>query len=442
MNLMIHIIGLLAVQCLAVSIASSQQDSAAVNEESWSVHFQQTIVTQYHPDFSAKYSGENSLRPTEPAQTSITSTFFIGRRLWDGAELYLNAELAGGDGLSSATGMAGFPNGETFRIGDPTPRIILARAFLKQTITLSDKHLQLDSGPNQLAGTMPSSRLSLALGKLSIADYFDKNQFSNDPRSQFLNWALINSGAWDYPADTRGYTWGMVVEYTLPLWAFKVSSALVPTEANKSHMDLNIHEAKSETVELKHSYQLEERAGGICLLAYYTQARMGNYQQALQAPPGDVDVVTTRAYGRTKYGFALNIEQQLSDYAGSFVRASWNDGTNETWMYTEIDRSLATGILVNGMLWERNGDSFGAALLANGISKDHRDYLSAGGYGFLIGDGALNFGSELISELFYSSSMIRQRLWLTGDYQFIVHPAYNRDRGPVHVLGLRAHVEF
>ncbi|MDD8018932.1 MAG: carbohydrate porin [Bacteroidota bacterium] len=437
-----HILGFFTILLLPLLLSFAQSDSSVSSECIWNLHFQQTIVTQYHPDFSASYTGANSLKPSEPAQTSLTSTFFFGRRLWNGADVYFNAELAGGSGLSGATGIAGFSNGETFRIGDPSLRIALARGYLKQVIALSDDRVEITDGPNQFAGVLPASRISIAVGKFSIADYFDKNKFTNDPRSQFLNWALMNSGAWDYPADTRGYTWGIVLEYIQPKWAFRVSSTLVPTEANKSEMDLNIHAARSETAELEYAYQLADRKGIFRVLGSYTQAHMGNYQQAAADTSDGIDIVKTRAYGRTKYGVALNVEQQLSDFIGAFARASWNDGKNETWMFTEIDRAFAFGVLADGALWQKNEDRFGAAFVLNGISEDHRKYLQAGGYGFIIGDGHLNYSIEMIGEFFYSWSLIQGVVWLTPDYQFVVHPAYNRDRGPVHIFGVRVHTEF
>ena len=418
---------------------SAQNDTTSA--EGWSVHFQQTIVAQYHPDFSAKYSGTNSLQTSEPAQTSITSTFFVGRKLWEYAELYLSPELAGGNGLSGVNGIAGFPNGETFRIGDPTPRVTLARAFIKQNISLSDENVTVEDKQDQIAGTISSSRISLSFGRISIADFFDKNTYSNDPRSQFLNWSLMNSAAWDYPADTRGYTWGFVLEYVRTDWAGRISSAMVPTTANGSMMDENIHEANSETAEIEHSYRLGEHPGTVRLLGYYTEARMGNYLLALQLAPGTIDIKRTEMYGRTKKGFALNVEQQIADDIGGFLRVSWNDGINETWMFTEIDQSVAAGVLFDCNWWKRHDDNFGLAVVVNNISDDHRRYLQAGGYGFLIGDGNLNYASEIVTELFYACSIWKE-IWVTPDFQFVENPAYNRERGPVAIFGCRAHVEF
>jgi len=408
----------------------------------WNFHFQQTIVIQYHPDFTAKYSGANSLETSEPAQTSLTSTFFIGRRLWKNAEAYVNPELSGGSGLSRVTGVAGFPNGETFRIGNPSPELTIARVFVTQRFDLSDTQTMVEDDENQLMGPRPDAYINIVAGKISMIDYFDKNRYSDDPRTKFLNWALMTNGAWDYPANTHGYTWGFVAEYVTQPWSLRLSTAMVPTEANQSVMDVNLSRAHSETIELEHDYTLCAHPGTMRLLGFHTMARMGSYEQALGLPPGEIDVVATRAYGRSKYGMGLNIEQELCGNVGMMFRAGWNDGHNETWMFTEIDQSVSAAIVYDGKGWDRTGDNLGAALLANGIYADHRAYLKAGGYGFLIGDGNLNYAPEAIAEIFYSLSLPLYHLHLTPDYQFILDPAYNKDRGPVHVVAFRIHSEF
>ncbi len=420
----------------------AQSAEGGDSARSWSIHFQQTVVSQYHPDFSANYSGANSLRTHEPSASSITATLYIGRSLWEGGGIFWNPELSGGAGLSGARGIAGFPNGEIYRVGDPAPRILTARLFLRQTFPLSGERAEAGDEPNRIAGRQPASRLMIAAGKISVADYFDRNRYSNDARAQFLNWALMNSGAWDYAADTRGYTWGIVAEYASAPWALRIAGAMVPIDPNGSHLDGEVGRDRSEMAELERAITICGRPGALRLLGYATRARMGEYREALRLPEGPGAIAGIRRPGGTKYGVALSAEQQLSDHAGGFIRASWNDGARETWMFTEIDRSAAAGAIFDGAGWDRKDDQAGAALVVNGLSGDHRAFLEAGGNGFMLGDGALAYAPEIIGECFYSFSLVEERLWITGDYQFILHPGYNSDRGPAHVMGVRAHVEI
>jgi high affinity Mn2+ porin len=423
---------------------NAQNFTDTVKSHKWNIHFQQTIVTQYHPDFKAAYSDTFSLQPKNEGQTSLTSTLFMGGKLWKGAEIFFNPEIAGGSGLSLARGVAGFPNGETFRIGNPKPQIYLARLFLRQYIALSKETEEIGDEVNQLPRKLPTSFISFTLGKFSIADFFDNNSYSHDARNQFMNWALMSNGAWDYPANTRGYTVGFVTEFVRPTWAFRVSSTMVPTTANGNDLDHKISMAKSETAEFEKRYKILRRPGVIRVLGFYTQADMGNYRLAVQtALPGmHPDITLTRSTGRTKYGFGINLEQSFSENSGMFARASWNDGKNETWAFTEIDRAVSIGISLNGKKWKREEDAAGLAILANGISLDHRNYLQQGGHGFMVGDGNLNYAPEIITEFFYNFHLHDRHFWLSPDYQFIINPAYNKDRGPVHVFSLRLHSEF
>jgi high affinity Mn2+ porin len=421
----------------------AQQNQDSLKLKAWNIHFQQTVITQYHPDFYAPYSDTFSLQPKNEAQTSLTTTFFLGFRLWKGAKLYINPEMAGGSGFSQARGIAGFTNGETFRIGNPKPHAYLARFYIRQIINLSKEKEFLTEGANQLACEQPTSYLSVSFGKYSIADFFDNNKYAHDPRTQFMNWALMSNGAWDYPANTRGYTWGLTMELVKPKWALRAASTLVPKSANGNIMDLNLKYAKSETVEFQKKYSLLKKSGKIRLLGFFTQADMGSYKLAIEtAQNSRPDITATRKAGRTKYGWGINIEQEVTNSIGLFARASWNDGRNETWAFTEIDQSGSIGLLFNGSIWKRNEDILGVAFVSNGISKDHRNYLASGGHGFMIGDGKLNYAHETIGELFYNFHLHDQHFWISPGYQFVLNPAYNRDRGPVHVFSLRIHVEF
>jgi high affinity Mn2+ porin len=427
---------------LPYRIFSQEPDSS----QSWNLHFQQTVVTQYHPHFSAKYSGVNSLQTQSETQTSLTTTLFFGLRLWRGAEMYFNPEMAGGAGMSKTLGVAGFPNGETFRVGAPKPSIFLARLFVRQIFSLSNDFQKTEDDFNHLAGKLPKEYVAVSIGKFGVKDYFDNNKYSNDPRTQFLNWALMANAGWDYPANVRGYTLGFVAEYVKTLYAVRFSGTLVPKEANGPSLDYKIAKAKSETLEYERNFSINNKRSVLRVLTFFTQADMGNYQGpftsgGVSMVPVPPDITTSRKPGRTKFGFGLNFEQDWNDAVGYFARASWNDGKNETWAYTEIDNSISAGISITGKSWKRESDNFGFAFVTNGISKDHKNYLRSGGYGFIIGDGHLNYARECIAEMYYSFQ-INRSIWLSPNYQLILNPAYNKDRGPVHVLALRIHTEI
>ncbi|MBA4852296.1 carbohydrate porin [Emticicia sp. BO119] len=399
-------------------------------------HFQQTVVTQYQPGVKASYSGTNSFSVKAEAQTSVTSTFFVGVRLGKNTEFYFNPELAGGSGLSRATGIAGFPNGETFRVGNPKPTVYVGRAYIRQYIPLSKETGPVEDTPNQLRGLHSARYLSVVLGKFSLADFFDGNTYSHDPRTQFLNWSLMSNGAYDYAANVRGYTQGIMLEYVNPSYSVRYAAAQVPQEANGAKLDKHLGKALSHQVEIEKPFGNSK----IRLSGFFNRANMGNY--ALAARMQNPDITATRQYSRAKAGLGANFEQKFSDDLGLFARYSFNDGRNETWAFTEIDRSTSVGIVLNGTKWHREEDTIGMALVANGISKDHRAYLNAGGIGFMVGDGKLNYRTEDIVEVYYRYYLHEDHFWISPDYQFIMHPAYNKDRGPANVFGARVHVEF
>lgn len=427
--------------------------------KNWSLHFQQTVIPQHKLKINAPYSGDFSLSDSAETQTSITTTIYLGRRLWKGAAIFYNPELAGGNGLSQARGIAGFTNGECFRIGNPTPTIYIARLFLRQDFALLGERI-VDCGKkrkdvegeshaspvehqedeaNSLEGLRPVNRFTIALGKFALTDYFDNNSYAHDPRSQFMNWALMSNGGWDYPANTRGYTWSAVMEYVRERWAIRAASSLVPTTANGPELNWHWADNNSNTIEVEKSTKFFGKEGKVRALAFYTTTYMGNYAEA--AKQQNPNVTSTEKNGRTKYGFGLNYEQELSSESGLFFRASWNDGNNETWAFTEIDHSVSGGYVKRNLFGKKN-DKFNIGFAFNGISNSHRQYLANGGYGFIIGDGQLpNYGLESILEINYNAK-ITDWLSVTPDYQLVINPAYNQDRGPVHAFALRFHTEF
>ena len=425
---------------LFLSYATFAQDT--VKQQRTSFHFQQTIITQYKPAFSANYSGLNSLSTQSETQSSITSTFFGAARLWKGAEAFFNPEISGGAGLSKTLGVAGFPNGETFRVGSAEPKIYIARLYFKQTFEWGTEKDTIETDANVLGGLKSKRYFSIAAGKFGMADFFDNNAFSHDPRMQFMNWALMDNGAWDYPANTRGYTIGTYAELGQPDWTLRFALTMVVTQANSSVWDAKIAKANTQTIEFEKRYAIDGQKGTLRILAFRNNGKFGNYDLAIAQNPKAPNVDSTQTYGRHKYGFGINADQYLTKDFGVFAKASYNDGQTETWFFTEIDRSVTFGGVLKGTQWKRSDDEIGLAFIGNGLSAPHRTYLADGGYGFLIGDGKLNYAPEMIAELYYKINAFQKKFFITPDYQFIVNPAYNKDRGPVNVFSLRAHVEF
>ncbi|HXD78885.1 MAG TPA: carbohydrate porin [Puia sp.] len=436
---------------LGVGTAHAQTGDSA-RQSAWSNHFQLTVINQIHSGFEAAYTGSNSLADSvEPAATSVTTTLFLGRKLWKNAAVYANPEVSGGRGLSYSVGVAGALNGETYRIGNPEPVLSLSRAYFQQSFPLGrTSYDSMADVVNQVADLLPSHRITITAGKFSMSDFFDRNIFSHDPRSQFLNWSLMSNGAWDYPADVKGYTSGLVVEWNTPEWAIRVSSVAVPVVANHPKMEYVFGKAHSETAEFERRLRIGVRQGTVRLLFSYTADRAPSYKAGLQAlEMGNNQLLAVIAgdaegtgYGGHKTGIGLNIEQELTARIGLFARGGWNDGKDATWAFTEIDQTVSAGLSFKGGPWKRPDDIFAIAGVVNGISADHRAFLKAGGSGFIIGDGSLNYRPESIVEAYYNGRLY-EHVYLTLDYQMVTNPGYNRARhGPVHVLAIRGHIEF
>jgi len=430
-------IALVAALLLAAGPGSGDEPA----DDRAALHFQATIATQAHPPFAAAYSGRNSMLPDAESATSIVTDIFAGVRLWRGAEFYFQPELSGGTGLSYTLGIAAFPSGEVYRVGNPRPAVLPARLFLRQTLGLGGGKIHLDDGPNQLAGTRDRDALTVTVGKLATTDFVDNVPYSNDPHTHFLSWGLFASGAYDYPADTRGYTWGAAADLSIDWWSLRGGIFLEPQYANLLPMEWDIGKARALVAEFEGRFKIGGRPGAARVLGFVNDARMGSYQQALTDPRFGLDVTATRAFGRTKEGFAASANLELADGLGAFARVSYNDGATETWAFTEIDRSAAAGATQSGSRWGRADDEAGLALVVSGLSDVHRRYLAAGGYGFIIGDGALHYGPELLAELYYRAAITRE-VSLSAHYQPVVNPAFNRDRGPIHVFTGLLHVAF
>jgi high affinity Mn2+ porin len=426
----------LFILCLAAAPFCFAQD-----DRNWNIHFQATSIGQMHGSFPSLYEGENSLPSHPEHRVSITATVFLSFRLGRHWDFVINSELAGGKGFGEVTGIAGFTNGEIPRVASATPTLYLARAYARYTIPLGPETEEIADGANQTPSLTSAQRMSFLTGKFAMTDFFDGNSYSHDPRTQFINWSLMSNGAWDYPADTRGYTIGTIEELRMRSWSIRAAAVMEPTTANGPTFDTRIGHNRGIALEYEHDHSIAGRSGAIRVLAFDNRAEAGTYREALHIRTVNPDLGPTRRNGVAKYGFGLNFEQAVSKDAGVFGRYGWNDGKTETWAFTEIDRSLSGGISLNGRRWGRSQDTIGIATARNYLSGDHRSFLAAGGYGFILGDGRLNYAPEQIVEAYYAFPI--NRMWtITGDYQYIANPAYNQARGPVSVGTIRLHWEM
>jgi high affinity Mn2+ porin len=429
----------------ADSDGNDEKDKDKEPEPSWySAHGQATMDLQDHGPFRSPYVGPLSLQPRREADTSLTATLFLDARLWEcggySGELVFNPELSGGRGFSGVDGIAGFTNGDITRVGVVEPTPYFARLFLRQTWGFGGEQEKVEDEPNQITGLRDVNRLTLSVGKFAFTDVIDTNRYSHDPRTQMQNWSMMYNGAWDYPANVRGYSYGVALDLNQKRWALRYGIMAEPSVANGAPIDPRFAEAFGQALEWEGRWAVDEHPGRVRLMGYLNRAHMGSYAEALSAQPVNPDVTASRAY-RYKYGLGLNAEQELTRDLGVWARLGWDDGHTETFAFTPIDRTAALGLLLKGTRWARANDEVGLGAAFNGIARIHRDYLAAGGLDFSIGDGRLNYGVETILEFYYRVAIIKG-IYASFDFQEIFNPAYNRDRGPVAVESLLVHVEF
>lgn len=393
------------------------------DDEPVTISGQVNVISQWHPDFRALYSGDNSLRNREERATSRVLTISTRVRLSRTTEVGVDVESAGGSGLSEALGVAGFTNLDVVRNPTLGSNPYLARLIVHHT-----------RGP-----------LDVTVGKLSTVDFFDRNSVGSDSHLQFMNWSVANNGAYDYAADTRGYTFGAVAQYRRPSFTLRAGEMLMPTVANGITLDWRLSRARAENVELELRRGRSLTPTTIRLLGFLNHANMGDYRLAAPphptAPASRPVIESTREQGRLKYGVGINLEHQFAASARGYARWGVNEPHYESFAYTEVNDSVAVGADSRGERWRRKYDRLGIALVSNGISADHQRYLAQGGLGFLLGDGALTYGREQIVESYYTAHVWRG---VSGalDLQRIAHPGYNRDRGPVSVLSVRLHLDL
>lgn len=435
--------------CLAAPFLRAQDSASvsgvpiAVDPERWNLYYQATSVGQYHGSFSADYSGPLSLSNRPERDVSLTTTLFFAYRIAHNTQFYFDPEIAGGRGFSGVDGLANASNGELPRVAAATPTPYLARLYVSHDFGFGSEKEDVESDENQLSGSRPMTRYTIVAGRFSMTDFFDNNDYTHDPRTQFLGWAVMYNGAWDYPADTRGYTWGWVHEFHTRDWSFRYASAAVSKVANGEHFDRRLFRDRGDVVEGERRYKVRSHPGVLRLLAYMNHYDGGNYGAALQlaaATHTTPDVTATRRIGALKYGFGVNLQQEIAKGLGVFMRLGWNDGKTESFEFTAIDRLATGGVSQSGVRWKRPDDTFGTELTVAGLSAVHALYLERGGLDFLIGDGNLNYAPEYVWESYYSARLFKG-FFASLDAQHIENPAYNHDRGPLWAFFLRLHIE-
>jgi high affinity Mn2+ porin len=438
---------LLTIALVSWSLPASADDAAPTDDagpEQWAIHGQTTYTQQYQPAFRSPYQGPQSLSPAANGRETFDATVFAGFRPWRGAEIWIDPEADQGFGLGNSFGAAGYLSGEAYKLGQVDPYYRMARAFFRQTIDLGGESQKVDPDLNQLGGAQTANRVVVTAGKISVVDIFDTNKYAHDPRNDFLNWSLDDAGTFDYAADAWGTTYGAAAEWYQDWWAVRVGLFDLSDVPNSIHLSLPLIQQTQFVAELEERHTVWDQPGKLKLLYWLSRGNLGSYQDALALAAATGTTPSTAAVRRyrSKYGLVLNLEQQLSPDLGLFARAGWTQGNVEEDDFTDIDQTISIGLSLTGTRWSRPDDTVALAGVANQISRAGKLYLAAGGLGGIIGDGQLPMaGPEQIIETYYSYAMFGSTK-VTGDYQFVNNPAYNRQRGPVSVLALRLHAEF
>jgi high affinity Mn2+ porin len=416
-------------------------DPPALETDEFAIHGQSTFLEQYVFPFRAPYAGPNSLTPNQGRETG-DATAFLGMRLWQGAEFWVDPEIDQGFGLNTTLGVAGFTSGEAYKVGSSVPYARLPRAFIRQTINLGGETEKVESGANQFSGSQTANRLVFTVGKFAATDIFDNNKFAHDPRNDFMNWSIIDTGTFDYAADAWGFTYGAAAEWYQGDWAVRGGIFDEPIVPNSTDLDPGFGQFQW-IGEIEYRHELLGQPGKVAITGFLTRARTGSFEDAIQLAAltgGPADIAAVRHYN-SRGGVSLNLEQQITEELGLFARAGFANGDIEPDAFTDIDRTVAAGLSLSGKQWGRPDDTVGLAGVVNGITAVHEAFLNDGGLGIVVGDGILPHpGLEQIIETYYALPVSVFRLTL--DYQFIVNPAYNEDRGPASVISARLHAQF
>lgn len=435
---------LVALALLAPGLACADDGSGWTGaSDLWALHVQSTLTEQAHPAFTSPYSGTNSLNASTNGRETFDATLYAGLHPWAGAEIWANPEIDQGFGLSDTLGAAGFPSGEAYKVGKAAPYAKLQRLFLRQTIDFGGDSQKVDADLNQFAESQTADRLVLTIGKMSVVDVFDGNTLAHDPRNDFLNWSVIDAGSFDYASNAWGYTVGAAAEWYAGPWTLRAGAFDLSAEPNSTDLDSSLRQFQLDG-EIERRYALAGRDGDLRVTGFLSRGRMGTFADALalaQATGQAPDTALVRSY-RSRTGISFSLYQGLTSDLGLFARGGLADGSVEPYDFADIDRTVQLGLSLAGNRWGRKDDTVGVVGVVNGISKVHEAYLAAGGIGILVGDGQLPHpGPERILETYYSLKLASYA-HLSFDYQFIDNPAYNRDRGPVSVFGVRLHGQF
>lgn len=428
----------------ASEVREEKKKSETPEPETYSVHTQLTVLPQGYPKFSAPYSGAHSLPSSGQVRSTVSATAFLGVRLWQGAEAYVTPEIDQGFGLADTYGLAGFASAEAYKIGRAAPYLRFQRYFLRQVIGLGGETENLDPGQDVIGSTVDKNRVAFTVGKFAIVDYFDDNRYAHDGRNGFMNWSIIDMGAFDYAGDAWSYTNGAMADWKQDWWSVRGGVFQLSQAPGSEQIEPVLFRQFSPVVELEARHRLLfDQPGKIKLLGFANIGYMGKYEDALAAGylTGTTPDISLDRRKRTKVGGGINVEQPITSDLGFFLRASAANGRYESFDFTDIERSLSAGFVLTGERWDRPKDAIGLAGVANGVSGSHANYLAAGGLGLLVGDGALSYGGEHVMEAYYKYSIL-DGFNVTFDYQLADNPAYNRARGPVNIFALRVHAEY
>ena len=410
-------------------------------ERGWLLRGSATFVTQMHLPFRAPYEGPKSLQNGALQANTFSIDLTIGRRLWEGAEFIVVPQFTRGYGLSGTAGIAAFPNGEAFRLGSTAPVGYFTRAFFRQTIALSADTIPADDDdPLRFNTPLPRERITITAGKFAVFDIFDDNRYAHDPRTQFLNWAFVSAGAVDWVNDARGFTNGATIEWENGTWAVRGGAFQVARDINSLALDPTPLRGWQALLEADRFWSVNGHPGALRLLYSASRTNSARYRDMIATGFDEAAYETIRNY-RVKHNIVLNWEQEITTNLGLFSRLSWNDGRSQSWMYTQMDRAISAGAAIRGEAWGRAGDTVGIAANLGWISSAQRNFLAAGGVGFIAGDGRLRYAPEFVSEAYYDTHLA-PGINLTGDVQFVANPAFNADRGPVALFALRLRAAF